>query len=82
MKDKLNTFQLIISDGTDPAIPGGNNVSFCYGRYAMDHRGCIGRHWRFGGTPATVGANRGDGINYLQLGQFDHDSTDWDGPFG
>ncbi|MFZ1658062.1 MAG: nidogen-like domain-containing protein, partial [Flavobacteriales bacterium] len=29
--DKLNTFQLIISDGTDPVIPGGNNVSFCYG---------------------------------------------------
>jgi hypothetical protein len=29
--DKLNTFQLIITDGTDPLIPGGNNTAFCYG---------------------------------------------------
>ena len=31
MEDKLNTFQLIISDGQDTLVPAGNNVSFCYG---------------------------------------------------
>ncbi|MFZ1664818.1 MAG: nidogen-like domain-containing protein [Flavobacteriales bacterium] len=80
--DKLNTFQLIISDGTDPVIPGGNNVSFCYGSMQWTTGAASEGIGGFGGTPATVGANRGDGINYLQLGQFDHDSTDWDGPFG
>jgi hypothetical protein len=82
MTDKLNTFQLIISDGTDPVIPGGNNVSFCYGSMQWTTGAASEGIGGFGGTPATVGANRGDGINYLQLGQFDHDSTDWDGPFG
>ncbi|MEO5584023.1 MAG: nidogen-like domain-containing protein [Flavobacteriales bacterium] len=81
MTDKLNTFQLIISDGTDPAVPGGNNVSFCYGTMQWTTGAASGGIDGFGGSPATVGANRGDGVNYLQLGQFDHDGTDWDGPF-
>ena len=81
LTDKLNSFQLIISDGTDPAVPGGNNVSFCYGSMQWTTGAASGGIDGFGGTPATVGANRGDGVNYLQLGQFDHDGTDWDGPF-
>lgn len=28
--DLLNTFQLILSDGTDPLVGLGNNVAFCY----------------------------------------------------
>jgi gliding motility-associated-like protein len=36
----------------------------------------------FGGTPASVGANRGNGIDYIQFGRFDHAGTDYDGPFG
>ncbi|MBK8583545.1 MAG: hypothetical protein IPL86_17595 [Flavobacteriales bacterium] len=82
MTDKLNTFQLIISDGTDPAIPGGNNVSFCYGDMQWTTGSASGGVGSYGGFPATVGANRGEGINYMQLGQVYHDSTDWDGPFG
>lgn len=80
--DKLNSFQLIISDGTDPAISGGNNVSFCYGTMEWTTGAASQGVGGFGGVPATVGANRGNGMDYLQLGRFDHDSTDWDGPFG
>ena len=28
--DLLNTFQLIITDGTDPVVANGANTSFCY----------------------------------------------------
>ena len=80
--DKLNSFQLIITDGTDPAVPGGNNVSFCYGSMEWTTGNASGGMNGFGGTPATVGANRGDGVEYLQFGRFDHAGTDWDGAFG
>ncbi|HMC97214.1 MAG TPA: gliding motility-associated C-terminal domain-containing protein, partial [Flavobacteriales bacterium] len=33
-------------------------------------------------TPATVGANKGDGINYMQFGRFDQPGTAYDGPYG
>ncbi len=79
--DKVNSFQVIISDGTDPAIPGGNNVSFCYGSMQWTTGDASGGINGFGGTPATVGANQGDGVSYLQFGRFDHSGTDWDGPF-
>ena len=29
-----------------------------------------------------MGANRGNGIDYIQFGRFDHAGTDYDGPFG
>ena len=36
----------------------------------------------FGGFPATVGANKGDGVEFFQIGRFDHEGTDFDGPGG
>jgi gliding motility-associated-like protein len=36
----------------------------------------------FGGIPATVGCNMGDGINYIQIGTFDAAGTNYNGPFG
>lgn len=36
----------------------------------------------FGGSPANVGVNLGDGTNYIQIGLFDHPGTDFDGAFG
>ncbi|MES2134003.1 MAG: gliding motility-associated C-terminal domain-containing protein, partial [Bacteroidota bacterium] len=41
----------------------------------------------FGGTndgayPATVGVNKGDGVNYVQIGRFDKVGTSYDGPYG
>ncbi|MFZ1617698.1 MAG: nidogen-like domain-containing protein, partial [Flavobacteriales bacterium] len=80
--DKLNTFQVIISDGTNTDVGIGQTVSFCYkdmqwttGSASMGVNG-------FGGIPATVGANRGNGIDYIQFGRFDHAGVDYDGPFG
>lgn len=70
--DKRNTFQLILSDGTDPILPAGNNISFCYGDMQWTTGDASGGTNGFGGTPATVGINKGDGTTYTQLGLFDH----------
>jgi hypothetical protein len=59
--DKINRFQVLISDGRNAVIGLGlgNNDCFCYeemgwttGAPSKDVRG-------FGGVPATVGANKG-----------------------
>jgi hypothetical protein len=80
--DKQNTFQLIISDGIDPIIPGGNNVSFCYKDMQWTTGSASGGTNGFGGTPSTVGINKGDGVDYIQIGRYDHAGVDYDGPFG
>ena len=36
----------------------------------------------FGGTPSTTGANRGNGVDFIQFTRNDHDGLDYDGPFG
>lgn len=80
--DKLNTFQVIITDGTDPAVPNGANVSFCYEDMQWTTGSASGGSNGFGGTAASVGANHGNGVDYIQFGRFDHAGTDYDGPFG
>lgn len=80
--DKLNTFQLILTDGTDPIIPSGNNIAFCYGDMQWTTGAASGGVGGFGGTPATVGVNKGDGIDYLQIGRFDQPGSVYDGPVG
>lgn len=81
MEDKLNTFQLIISDGLDTLIPNANNVSFCYGDMQWTTGSASGGSNGFGGSPATVGVNIGNGINYFQVGQFDASGVAFDGPY-
>lgn len=78
---KLNSFQLIITNGADSAVPGGNNISFCYRDMQWTTGSASGGFGGFGGTPATVGANRGNGTAYLQVGRFDASGDAWDGPF-
>ena len=80
--DKLNDFQLIITDGIDPILPAGNNVAFCYGDMEWTTGDASGGTNGFGGNPATVGVNRGNGVDYIQIGQFDQPGTAYDGPFG
>lgn len=75
-----NTFQLIISRDLNAFGPN-LNTAFSYGR--MDWTtGQASGGGPFGGIAATVGANRGDGIDFSQLGRFDHAGGDWDGAFG
>lgn len=80
--DKLNDFQLIITDGADPILPSGNNVSFCYGDMQWTTGDASQGTNGFGGNPATVGVNQGNGTDYIQIGRFDAPGTAYDGPFG
>lgn len=80
--DLLSTFQLIISDGTDPFVGLGQNVCFCYGDMQWTTGDASGGVGGFGGTAATVGINAGDGVNFFQLGRFDQTGSAYDGPGG
>ncbi len=77
-----NDFQLIVTNGSDPILPSGNNVSFCYGDMQWTTGDASSGVNGFGGSPATVGVNRGNGVDYIQIGQFDQAGTIYDGPFG
>ncbi len=81
-EDLVSTFQLIISDGSDPLVPTGNNVSFCYEDMQWTTGDASSGVGGFGGMAATVGVNTGDGINYFQVGQYDQTGTTFDGPYG
>lgn len=78
--DKLNTFEVAISDGSNPIMGEGINVVFCYGDMQWTTGDASDGVGGFGGTPATVGANKGDGTLFFQIGRFDHAGTDYDGP--
>ncbi len=80
--DLLNTFQIIITDGTDPVVANGGNTSFCYQDMQWTTGGANQGVGGFGGNPANVGANKGDGIDYIQFGRFDQAGAAYDGPFG
>ena len=77
-----NTFQVVISNGISPVLPAGTNIAFIYGDMQWTTGSASQGVNGFGGTPATVGVNRGDGIDYVQLGRFDAPGTAYDGPFG
>lgn len=80
--DLRNTFQVAISDGTNVDMGLGNNVCFSYGDMQWTTGDASGGSGGFGGVPATVGVNRGDGIDFAQVGRFDHAGSDYDGPDG
>lgn len=80
--DKRNTFQLIITNGNDPLVANGNNVAFCYKDMQWTTGSASNGVNGFGGTPATVGANKGDNVDYIQFGRFDKAGTSYDGPVG
>jgi hypothetical protein len=79
--DKLNTFQLIITNGSDPVIDGGN-VAFCYQNMDWTTGDASQGVNGFGGVPATCGANKGDGMAYFLISRFDHPGNDFDGALG
>ena len=79
--DKLNTFQLIITKGSDPVIDGGN-VAFCYQNMDWTTGDASQGVNGFGGVPATCGANKGDGLAYFLISRFDHAGNDFDGALG
>jgi gliding motility-associated-like protein len=81
-----NSFQVIISNGTDPIIPNGNNVEFCYKEMqwttgADSPWPCADAGKGFLGIPATVGANYGDGVKFVQIGRFGSASSNYAGQY-
>ncbi len=82
MADKINDFQLIITNGADPILPNNNNIAFCYGDMQWTTGAASSGVGGFGGTPATVGVNKGDGVNFVQIGRFDQPGLAYDGPYG
>ncbi len=80
--DKLNTYEVIFTDKQDALIGIGNNVAFSYGDMQWTTGDASGGTNGFGGVPATVGLNKGNGIDFHLVGRFDHEGTDYDGPGG
>ncbi len=80
--DLLNTFQIILTDGNDASIGLGNNVALNYHDMQWTTGEASGGALGFGGTPATVGVNKGDGVNYVQVGRFGLNSGVYDGGGG
>jgi len=80
--DQLCSFQLIMTDGSDPAVPNGMNTAFCYRDMQWTTGAASSGTSGFGGVPASVGANRGNGVDFIQFGRFDQAGTLYDGPFG
>ena len=78
----LNTFQIILTDGTDASIGLGNNVAFYYGDMQWTTGTASGGTAGFGGTAATVGVNKGNNVNYIQVGRFGLNSSVYDGGAG
>jgi gliding motility-associated-like protein len=78
--DKRNTFQLVLTDGTDLSIGAGNNVAFCYKDMQWTTGDASNGTNGFSGDPATVGANKGDGTSFIQFGRFDKPGSFYDGP--
>ncbi|NBU46728.1 MAG: T9SS C-terminal target domain-containing protein [Flavobacteriales bacterium] len=79
--DLVSSFQLIITNGSDSLVSAGGNVSFCYQDMQWTTGDASGGFGGFGGIPATVGVNIGNGIDYFQVGRFDQAGTSFDGPF-
>lgn len=81
--DKTVSFNLVISDGTLAGGLGvGNTIGFRYGDMQFTTGDASGGSGGFGGFPATVGYNTGNGIDFEQIGRFDQPGTSYDGPFG
>ncbi|MBL8746349.1 MAG: hypothetical protein JNK58_08345 [Phycisphaerae bacterium] len=80
--DKTNTFQVAISDGSNPFMGLGNNICFSYDDMQWTTGDASDGVNGFGGTPATVGVNSGNGFDFFQIGRFDHEGNDYDGSGG
>ncbi len=78
--DLVSTFQLIITNGSDSLVSAGGNVSFCYQDMQWTTGDASSGFGGFGGIPATVGVNIGNGVNYFQVGRFDQTGASFDGP--
>ncbi|RYU82456.1 nidogen-like domain-containing protein [Hymenobacter persicinus] len=66
--DKKNTFQIVLRANRADIVT--DDVSFSYGDMQWTTGSASQGVNGFGGAPATVGANRGNGIDFIQTGRF------------
>lgn len=78
--DKRNTFSVILTNNNDPVIGVGNNVAFCYKDMQWTTGSASSGQGGFGGTPALVGANWGNGVDFNMIGRFNSPGTTYFGP--
>ena len=80
--DLRNTFQVIIGSPTDALLSPGQNVSMRYGDMQWTTGVASAGVGGFGGIPATVGVNKGNTTDYIQVGRFNLNDASYDGPGG
>ncbi|MCD6020045.1 MAG: hypothetical protein K0S53_3166 [Bacteroidetes bacterium] len=86
--DKTNSFQCILTDGTDAILPAGKNVGFFYKKMQWTTGDASNGISGFPNPtvtphiPATIGINQGNGIDYTLIGKFDAPGNAYDGPSG
>ena len=79
--DKKNTLQIVITNGSDPLVDNGN-VAIHYGDMNWTSGDASQGVNGLQGFPGSCGANRGNNVDYFQIGFFDHAGSDYDGPAG
>ncbi|GAA3990516.1 nidogen-like domain-containing protein [Hymenobacter antarcticus] len=82
MADKRNSFQAIIGSDADTLLGPGQNVSLRYDDMQWTTGSASGGTNGFLGVPSTVGVNNGNGADYVQVGRFNLNNSNYDGPGG
>lgn len=80
--DKLDNFQIILTDGTSDLIPTGYNVGMLYGNMDWAHGDVGGNNGFNGDAPGIVGVDKATGPEGTQIGAFNFDTDAWDEPYG
>ncbi len=80
--DKLNDFELIITNGNDAVLPANHNIGFLYGNmeWAIGATTSDNNYGFYGYWPAQVALNKGDGVAYQLIGKFNNPTGNYDGP--
>jgi gliding motility-associated-like protein len=76
LTDLYNSFQCVITDGTDPILPPGKNVGFYYKKMTWANEGAT----PFGGNASTIGINAGNNVDYFLIGRFNQLGNNYIGP--
>ncbi len=77
---RSNTFEVVLSDATDPVVGVGSNILFAYGDMGWTSADITGGTDGFGGSPAYVGVDAGDGALGELIGRFRHDGNIFNTP--
>ncbi|HTF05084.1 MAG TPA: nidogen-like domain-containing protein [Bacteroidia bacterium] len=78
---RFNRYQMIITDGGDHLVTGGN-LSFCFGDIQYSNGVITGGSYGVGGHPGISGISLGDSMHYSQVGSFNMLGDQYDGAFG